>query len=88
MDYLYFFISTGRYWSMEGVGGEQVALAPEQQQSVTTTTAPTSSAAVVVEERWFESEEGLSWTTSKIARYFDTIYLVLPSVIRSFLILC
>jgi hypothetical protein len=64
----------GRLWSMDG---EQVTLVPEQQvvhtttPSVpTTTTATPSSTASGIEERWFESEEILSWTTSKIARYY------------------
>ncbi len=66
--------TTGRYWSMEGVG-EQLTLVPTEQQAQTTSTAtssvPTSTtnAVATIEERWFESDEVLSWSTSKIARY-------------------
>lgn len=61
----------GRLWSMEGVG-EQLTLVPEQQ-SVHTPAAPaiaasTSASNPTIEERWFESEDVLSWTPSKIAR--------------------
>jgi len=51
---------------------QQLEQSTQQQSMVATATMPmmgTTMATPQIEERWFESEETLQWTTSRIARY-------------------